>query len=313
MGESRMTAVTVVIPVHSEGRLPGLRAAIASVLDQDLEVVALLVVVDHHQALLHSLRVEFADHERVQVVPNRYAAGASGARNSGADLAQTPIVAFLDSDAVAQPSWLRALIAPLEQDQVVGTGGRVVPRWAPARPKWFPDEFGWVVGVEYLGQRASPGPVRNVWAENMAVRTDRFRAVGGFRVSFGKVGGVSRPEDTDLCMRMSLASAGATWIYVPDAVVEHDVGQIRSQFRFFLARSYSEGRGKVELARLNRGSQDLQSERDWLLRTLPCGLAHYAAASVRDPQQLLRAGAALLGGTAAGLGAAMALAAPHRH
>ena len=56
----------------------------------------------------------------------------------------------------------------------------------------------------------------------MAVRRAVFEKVGGFRVDFGKVGDVSRPEDTDLCIRMS-TETGGRWIFVPEAVVDHDV------------------------------------------------------------------------------------------
>ena len=45
--------------------------------------------------------------------------------------------------------------------------------------------------------------MRNVWASNMAVRRAAFDAAGGFREDFGKVGAVSRPEDTDLCLRVT--------------------------------------------------------------------------------------------------------------
>jgi hypothetical protein len=52
---------------------------------------------------------------------------------------------------------------------------------------------------------------------NMAVRTDVFRQVGGFRTDFGKRGSIPQPEDTDLCIRMAEATGGH-WMYVPEAI-----------------------------------------------------------------------------------------------
>jgi hypothetical protein len=51
----------------------------------------------------------------------------------------------------------------------------------------------------------------------MAVRTDFFRAVGGFRSDFGKVSARSSPEDTGLCIRIAASVAGARLVYTPDA------------------------------------------------------------------------------------------------
>jgi hypothetical protein len=122
--------------------------------------------------------------------------------------------------------------------------------------------------------------VRNVWSASMAVRRDAFEKVGGFRVGFGKVGDRSRPEDTDLCLRMSEASGGH-WMYVPDAVIDHPVPADKATFRYFVTRCYNEGRGKVEMARLNHGKESLDSESAYLRRTLPAGVGRGLADTVR--------------------------------
>jgi hypothetical protein len=122
--------------------------------------------------------------------------------------------------------------------------------------------------------------VRNVWSASMAVRRDVFEKVGGFRVGFGKVGDRSRPEDTDLCLRMSEASGGH-WMYVPDAVIDHPVPADKATFRYFVTRCYNEGRGKVEMARLNHGKDSLGSESAYLRRTLPAGVGRGLADTVR--------------------------------
>jgi GT2 family glycosyltransferase len=143
----------------------------------------------------------------------------------------------------------------------------------------------------------------------MAVRSEVFRDVGGFRRDFGKVGGVSRPEDTDLCIRIGRQFPRSSVLFVPDAVVDHHVGFERAEFSFFLKRCYSEGRGKVELARNNLGLEDLDDERTYIRNTLPHAFVSYLREAVhdRDIDQLRRAGALVGGMGMAGAGAAFAM------
>ena len=100
---------------------------------------------------------------------------------------------------------------------MVGTGGGIGPAWEGPAPRWMPDEFLWAVGGSYAGMPTETAPIRNVWSASMVVRREIFMAVGGFRTGFGKLGGQNRPEDTELCLRMS-AAGGGHWMYVPDAV-----------------------------------------------------------------------------------------------
>jgi hypothetical protein len=78
-----------------------------------------------------------------------------------------------------------------------------------------------------------------------------------------------------------MSQGGGHWMYVPDAVVEHDVPPERSTFRFLMRRSYAEGRGKVQMARLLRGSRTLGAERSYLSRTLPRAVLREASGVVR--------------------------------
>jgi GT2 family glycosyltransferase len=149
-------------------------------------------------------------------------------------------------------------------------------------------------------------PVRNVWSASMAFRREGFMAVGGFRVGFGKVGDRSRPEDTDLCLRIS-QETGGHWVYVPDAVIDHPVPADKATLRYFVTRTYNEGRGKVEMARLNPGRQEtLESERLYLRRTLPRAIGRGLADPFRGKVSgLARAAAVVTGLGSAGVGGAV--------
>jgi GT2 family glycosyltransferase len=294
--------VSLVIACHDENRWSQLLAAVESAARQQPPPESIVVSVDHAPKLYKRLTRELPD---VTVVENRFSQGASGNRNSGVLATSTPFIAFLDDDARARPSWLARLIQPLGDPAVVGTGGFVAPVWSSKKPRWFPDEFAWVVGASHSGLPTVQVPVRNVWSENMAVRRDVFDEVGGFRLDFGKVGNISRQEDTDLCIRMGKWRNESSWIFVPEAIVDHHVGEERTLVTYFLKRCFLEGRGKIELARINDGSIDLLDERAYLRRTIPKALKRYIRDGIasREIDHLYRAGAVVGGVAAAGAGA----------
>jgi glycosyltransferase involved in cell wall biosynthesis len=286
--------VSVVIAAFSSERWDCLREAVASVAAQTSPALETIVVIDHNPDLLARGRRELD----AVVIPNAGARGASGARNTGVALSRGEVVAFLDDDAAATRGWLGRLRAHFADAGVVGVGGRLDPLWATARPRWFPGEFGWTIGASYTGMPERTVRVRNVWASNMAVRRAAFDAAGGFREDFGKVGNVSRPEDTDLCMRVT----DGAWLYDPDSAVSHLVPAQRARFRYFLVRCFNEGRGKAGLAALNGAGTSTSEERGYATRVLP-------RAILRSLGEVLRGdGAAALRGAAiiAGLGVAVA-------
>lgn len=243
--------ISVVLPCYTEKRLNSIRSAVHSLHAQSLPPHRVVVAVDNNERLATDLQREF---DWVTVILNDGEPGASATRNRGVEAVDTALTAFLDDDETAHPQWLAELIAPFCDGDVVGTGGKYEPNWLVRRPRWFADEFAWVVGGSYLGLPTETAPIRNVWSGNMAVRTAEFRRAGGFRTQFGKTGAVSQPEDTDLCIRMA-ALTGKRWMYVPSAVVFHEVPQDRASFSFFMSRCYSEGAGKA-LMQLNLQTDD---------------------------------------------------------
>jgi glucosyl-dolichyl phosphate glucuronosyltransferase len=291
---------SVVIACHTDERFDQLLTAIHSAQVQEPSPYEVIVAVDHNPALSDRLR---SDVEGIEVVDHQGDRGASGTRNAGAMRASSPYLVFLDDDVRAHPGWLAALLTPFDDPRVIGTGGMTLAAWQGARPTWFPDEFGWVVGASHAGLPTVQSPVRNVWSENMAVRKDAFDTVGGFRSGFGKVGQTSRPEDTDFCIRVGASAPDSHWTYVPAAVVDHAVPLQRSTFRFFLRRCYWEGAGKIELSAHLGDDRDLGDERSYLTRTLP-------RAFVRDliSGQFRRAIAIVAGVTLAAAGGAVSLA-----
>ncbi|MDT5194378.1 MAG: hypothetical protein QOH20_1132 [Mycobacterium sp.] len=252
--------ISVVLACYAERRLPSIRAALVSLRKQSLEPAKVIVAVDNNARLADLLSDEFS---WINLVRNDNGRGASATRNCGVSAVETAFTAFLDDDETADPEWLRTLTRPFVDPSVVGTGGKYEPSWRTSKPGWFPDEFAWVVGGSYQGLPTVTAPIRNVWSGNMAVRTNEFRAVGGFRTDFGKRGSIPQPEDTDLCIRMAAASGGH-WMYVPDAVIHHDVPADRASLGFFVRRCYAEGAGKAAMQRHLADGSAVSTEHDYV-------------------------------------------------
>jgi GT2 family glycosyltransferase len=293
--------VSVIIATHTERRWDQLLRAIASAQGQQPPPSEVIVAVDHNERLSDRLRAHVRE---IEVVDHAGVRGAGATRNSGAAHAHGEVLAFLDDDVEAHDGWLAALIAPLADPEVVGCGGKTLPSWRARHPRWFPDEFAWVVGGTYAGMPTTVSPIRNVWSENMAVRREAFAAVGGFRPGFGKLGLTSITEDdTDLCIRVAAAAPGTHWTYVPDAIVDHDVPFERSTFRYFLRRCYLEGAGKVQLSAYLGAERALSDERVFVRRTVPRALLRALCAG-----ELGRALALVTGVVAAAIGGGVAVA-----
>ena len=140
--------MSVIICTYTEDRWDDLVKAVESVRCQSLHPKEIIVVVDHNPGLLEHVRANFRG---VLALENRGMPGASEARNSGVMEATGKFVAFLDDDAVAAPDWLEQLYSGYDHANVLGVGGEIEPVWPSARPRWFPDEFNWVIGATYRG------------------------------------------------------------------------------------------------------------------------------------------------------------------
>ena len=292
-----MTAVsvTVVICTYTERRWTELCAGVAAVQSQLGPRDELVVVVDHAPDVLTRARAEFTG---CQVVPNTHGQGLSGARNTGVDHATGDVVAFLDDDATPGDGWLESLRAPFDTADVLGVAGRVDPAWeGGSAPRWFPPEFGWVVGCDYIGLPAGGEQVRNPIGASMALRRQPLQDVGGFSELVGRVGTLPVGcEETEISIRLSQADPTARVLRATGGTVHHLVPKDRQRLSYFRSRCYHEGRSKAVLSGLVGTEQGLASERTYATRTLPLGvLRHLAAAARGDLAGVARAACIVLG------------------
>lgn len=297
--------VAVVICAFDERRWPILERAVAETIDQLRDGDELVVVIDHNSTLLGRARDAWASCNRVHVLPNGGGRGLSGGRNTGIEHSSAAVVAFLDDDAVPRAGWLDALGARFAEPVVAGVGGAVLPRWeVGAAPRWFPDEFTWVVGCDYRGLPEDGAPIRNPIGANMAIARDAFEAAGGFSERLGRTGELPTGcEETELGIRIRAELPGRSVLRDTSAVVDHLVPAARGTLRYLVRRCWNEGRSKAALSSLVGSGAALASERGHALRLVTHAPARYLAqAATGDLGGLARAGCCLLGLAVTGAG-----------
>ena len=287
--------------MYTEDRFEQILAAIKSVREQTLQPDEFLLVVDHNDELLEQMREL---EPGLIVEPNRHVRGLSGARNTATEIATSDILVFLDDDARARPTWLERLVAPLDDPSVVGTGGWVEADWEDTPPAWFPDEMLWAVGCSYRGLPTQGAQIRNPFGNCMALRRQAVIDAGMFRSDIGRQAGLPLGcEETDMAIR--LTADGSTIRFVPDAVVDHLVTRERAEFKYLAKRCYAEGLSKAAVADSLGQQAALETERGYVARVIPSGLAASLRQVARGPERLdglRRAGALGAGVALAGIG-----------
>jgi len=291
---------SVIICAYTLKRWQQLISAAESVRDQTTSVGELLVVIDHNDQLLSKAKVAMP---WARVIASTGTVGLSGARNTGIAASAGDVILFLDDDAVAEPDWVTNMLLPYDAPHVLGVGGAAHPVWEQSAPRWWPAEFGWVVGCSYRGQPVSTAPVRNLMGCNMSLRRTVLEAVGGFDDGLGRgADNALGCEETELCIRARQLIPDGAFIFEPRAVVRHWVPQSRSSWSYFRARCRAEGVSKARVATTVGSSAALSAEKAYTRRVLPTGIARNIRDAVAgDLAGLARAGAIVTGATLAAL------------
>lgn len=210
--------VSVIIPSHN--RAAQLERCLRSLCELNYPAQCLEILVvddasnDETSAMLARVVQEFEAQGRVlRVVHHLSRQGVAKSRNTGAEAAHHPLLAYIDSDCVASPGWLAELVPTFQDAKVAAVGGMIraferksmLGRYEDVRSSLFMGVRPQQVSIE--------GPLKYLPTANLLVRRETWQRIGGFApLTFG--------EDVDFCRR--LLATKAQLIYLPQGVVYHD-------------------------------------------------------------------------------------------
>lgn len=288
---------TVSVVVVSRGRPEGLRRCLIGLSQQRYARFEVVIVTDGEGRLMLRAMPQAA---HVKIVafdePN-----ISAARNLGIAHCDGDVVAFIDDDAVPEPSWLMHLTAPFALPEVAAAGGFVrgrngiswqwkaetVDRTGMTQSLQIdPDQPTLLTATREQGVKTQ--------GTNMALRRETLEDLGGFDPNFRFF-----LDETDINLR--LAARGAVTALVPRAEVHHgyaasdrrrqdrvprDLTEIGASWAVFLRKHCDPARQAGVWQRVQN------SERRRLLRHMVRGLL--------EPRDVRRLLAGLRGGFASG-------------
>jgi mycofactocin glycosyltransferase len=204
-----LPSVSIVIPVYR--RPAEIKACLNSLQSLDYPADKLQIIVVDDASLDQTAAVVRQFDVRLIIEPRNR--GQSAARNRGVAAAKGEIVAFLDSDCIAQPDWLQELVPYFQDPRVALVGGYVDGYYRKKRM----DRYEQVCSALNMGDDTVMGRGKNcvfyVPTCNMLVRKTFYLQAGGLDENL-RVG-----EDVDLCWR--LMAAGHHLFYIPRGAVRH--------------------------------------------------------------------------------------------
>jgi glycosyltransferase involved in cell wall biosynthesis len=235
--------IAAVVCTHQRAAL--LDRALASLAEQSLPVTDYEVVVVDNGADPSTAAVitRFAGRRPFCCV-REPAPGLSAARNTGVAATAAPVVAFLDDDAVATPTWLERIARAFAEvtPRPACVGGKVEPLFQVPRPAWFPDELvGFLSVVDW-----SPVPCvlrarQWVAGTNMAFDRGLLLQLGGFSPRLGR-----GPKDLlgmeEVVLQRRIRRLARPIFYDPVILVRHHVPAERLSRRWLHGRAFAQGR-----------------------------------------------------------------------
>jgi glucosyl-dolichyl phosphate glucuronosyltransferase len=219
----------VTVAICTYNRCESLAETLATLVDQSrVEAADWQVLIVDNNSSDATLRVisGFAGRIGVRVV-RETRQGPSHARNRALREARGEWVLFIDDDVKLDPGWLASWIAALRgAPGAAYGGGRILPDWGAAPPRWFHGEklalidgaLVWFDLGEVVRPLSDDDP--QPFGGNMAIRRNTALGLGGFRPDLGMNGQeLGRGEETDLFLRAR--RKGDAGLYVGTALCQH--------------------------------------------------------------------------------------------
>lgn len=177
-------------------------------------------------------------------------AGPAGARNTGAKKANGKYLAFTDDDCEPDPDWLNAFEKEFNRDPDIFLGGHTINS-LPDNP--YSTSSQELINYLYSYYNKDRSNATFFTSNNIAVRADLFKKIGGFDVTTIR----DTAEDREICDRW--VYKGNKMTYTTDAIVYHSHAM---SFKQFWSQHFNYGRGAYYFrkARVIRGQEKVKLE-----------------------------------------------------
>ncbi len=197
-------AVAVVVPIYNGSKT--IEACLDSLLAQDYPRALVEIVVVDNASTDGTAQVLERYQGRIKLLWEQ-TRGPSTARNKGIREATAEVIAFIDADCAAEPSWLRHLVAPLSKRSVGISGGKILSR----RPCNRIEMFGEKIHNHHKAIEVYQPPY--AISMNWASPRNVLMEAGLFDEAF------QRCEDVSLSMKIN--QLGYELVYRPGAITYH--------------------------------------------------------------------------------------------
>jgi len=228
------TVTLVIVTYNSSDVLPACAASFAQlVVPGGYE----LIIVDN-ASRDDSVAVARQHFPQAQIIPNSHNRGFAAAVNQGVAMGCGRIVATLNPDTEVAPTWLAALVAPLDRDPYIGIVGSAITdphdgHLLHSGGQYDAVTFRTMHRAEV--SQTSEADVDYVTGAGMAMRRSDWQRFGGFDEGFFP----AYFEDLDLCLRVR--ASGMRCVFVPQAQLHHHestaTGKQSGAFYFYYHRN----------------------------------------------------------------------------
>jgi mycofactocin system glycosyltransferase len=228
--------LSIIIPVRNRATEIGDCLTSLQKISYPVQKVEIIVVDDASE---DATPIEVGKHP-VRLIRLKHHKQASFCRNLGAKFSTGKILAFIDSDCIADPMWLAQLLPAFEDPLVAAVGGRVDSYYEDKRLDLYEKVKSSLIVSSYPKRSDQSDPFFYVPACNFLVRQDVFSEIGGFNIH------LSVGEDVDLCWR--LRKSHHEFEFRPEGIVFH---KHRNRLSAFCKRRFDYGTSEPLLQKIH--------------------------------------------------------------
>ncbi len=249
-----MPKVSIIVPVYNSAKK--LDRLLPSLVVQSVKDVEVLIIDDGSSDDLDSVLKKY----KVKLIRHEMNEGPAAARNTGIKHASGDVLAFIDSDCVAEPLWAEQMLKHVERADFL-MGKVSIPKSTYMgdciSALGFP--AGANAGFENVWKVSPEGYTNHISSCNFAGKKSSFKRFGFFDESFPYAGA----EDSEFSYRVT--KNGGTILFLPSAKVWHEP---RKSFRSFVRWQLYRGESNYHFHRTVKSIDSFIRLRAWYAKNI---------------------------------------------